>query len=231
MWPKEWFTEGLPNITFLSRKVALTMTRTGTSADNWHYFGIPCTKQKVLVVLKQLVLQYLSFRLSFLLLIHLSFPLISGFFLNISLVILTPHLKRQKHINYFWKNGGEWVQSHLYQVCVHLIGFLYMMIDTGRNTGPWPWGNAKPHPAIHAVCEQSAFRSLLSLGPAVTCHVRESCHATPGAGGGPAGSSSWHVAGTHLLSSREVPQDKQKLLLIDHPTPVKSNNLILALCP
>lgn len=82
-----------------------------------------------------------------------------------------------------------------------------MMIDTGTNTGPW--ANAKPHPAIHAVWEQSAFRSLLSLGPAVTCHVRESCHAaTAGAGGGPAGSSSWHVADTHLPSSREVPQDK-----------------------
>lgn len=108
MWPKEWFTEGLPNITFfLSRKVALTMTRTGTSADNWHYL-LWNSLYETESIRRPKIVGITVFEFPFVVLIHLSFALICVS-LSLSLVMLTPHLKRQKHINYFWKNGGEWV--------------------------------------------------------------------------------------------------------------------------
>ena len=76
MWPKEWFTEGLPNITFfLSRKVALTMTRTGTSADNWHYL-LWNSLYETESIRRPKIVGITVFEFPFVVLIHLSFALI-----------------------------------------------------------------------------------------------------------------------------------------------------------
>lgn len=107
MWPKEWFTEGLPNITFfLSRKVALTMTRTGTSADNWHYL-LWNSLYETESIRRPKIVGITVFEFPFVVLTSNAslFSFNICFFRNLSLVILTPRLKRQKHISYFGRTG------------------------------------------------------------------------------------------------------------------------------